>query len=113
MKEPNVSFNHLKSIPPELGDGEDLEKLDCSGNLGLTELPFELSNLKQVSFLDVSANQLSSIPTCVPRMSNLRWLDISNNNLNDLPQDIDRLEEMQVFLLYKSRMTTFRTPCLT
>uniref|UniRef100_A0A8C0WXB2 Leucine-rich repeat-containing protein 2 n=1 Tax=Castor canadensis TaxID=51338 RepID=A0A8C0WXB2_CASCN len=93
LKELNVSFNHLKSIPPELGDCENLERLDCSGNLELMELPFELSNLKQVTFVDISANKFSS------------WLDISNNSLNDLPQDIDRLEELQSFLLYKNRLT--------
>lgn len=105
LKELNVSFNHLKSIPPELGDCENLEKLDCSGNLELTELPFELSNLKQVSFVDISANKFASVPICVLRMSNLKWLDISNNNLSDLPQDIDRLEGLQTFLLYKNKLT--------
>jgi Leucine-rich repeat (LRR) protein len=44
LKELNVSFNHLKSIPPELGDCENLERLDCSGNLELMELPFEVRN---------------------------------------------------------------------
>lgn len=105
LKELNVSFNHLKSIPPELGECENLEKLDCSGNLELTELPFELSNLKQVTFVDLSANKFSSVPICVLRMSSLQWLDISNNSLNDLPQDIDRLEELQTFLLYKNKLT--------
>lgn len=42
LKELNVSFNHLKSIPPELGDCENLDRLDCSGNLELMELPFEV-----------------------------------------------------------------------
>lgn len=42
LKELNVSFNHLKSIPEELGDCENLERLDLSGNLELTELPFEV-----------------------------------------------------------------------
>ncbi|XP_040850908.1 leucine-rich repeat-containing protein 2 [Ochotona curzoniae] len=105
LKELNVSFNHLQSIPPELGDCEHLEKLDCSGNLDLTELPFELSNLKRVTFVDISANKFSSVPICVLRMSNLQWFDISSNNLNDLPQDIDRLEELQSFLLYKNKLT--------
>ncbi|XP_077848442.1 leucine-rich repeat-containing protein 2 isoform X4 [Macaca mulatta] len=105
LKELNVSFNHLKSIPPELGDCENLDRLDCSGNLELMELPFELSNLKQVTFVDISANKFSSVPICVLRMSNLQWLDISNNNLIDLPQDIDRLEELQSFLLYKNKLT--------
>ncbi|KAM7064029.1 leucine-rich repeat-containing protein 2 isoform 1-T2 [Molossus nigricans] len=105
LKELNVRFNHLQSIPPELGDCENLEKLDCSGNLELAELPFELSNLKQVTFVDISANKFSSVPICVLRMSSLQWLDISNNSLSDLPQDIDRLEELQTFLLYKNKLT--------
>ncbi|ELV10051.1 Leucine-rich repeat-containing protein 2 [Tupaia chinensis] len=64
-----------------------------------------LSNLKQVTFVDISANKFCSVPICVLRMSSLQWLDVSNNNLNDLPQDIDRLEELQSFLLYKNKLT--------
>ncbi|XP_012885738.1 PREDICTED: leucine-rich repeat-containing protein 2 [Dipodomys ordii] len=105
LKELNVSFNHLKSIPPELGDCEKLERLDCSGNLDLIELPFELSNLKQLTFVDLSDNKFSSVPVCVLRMSSLQWLDISSNSLSDLPQDIDRLEELHSFLLYKNKLT--------
>ncbi|XP_034265953.1 leucine-rich repeat-containing protein 2 [Pantherophis guttatus] len=105
LKELNVSFNRLKTIPPELGNCENLEKLDLSGNLELMELPFELSNLKQVSFVDVSTNKFFSIPICVLRMSNLQWLDISNNGLRDLPQDIDRLEKLQTLLLQKNKLT--------
>ncbi|XP_053323624.1 leucine-rich repeat-containing protein 2 [Spea bombifrons] len=105
LKELNVSFNNIKEIPPELGDCENLEKLDLSGNLDLMELPFELSNLKKVTFVDLSANKFCSIPICVLRMSMLKWLDISNNNLKDLPQDIDRLEELETLLLQKNKLT--------
>ncbi|XP_004449077.1 leucine-rich repeat-containing protein 2 [Dasypus novemcinctus] len=105
LKELNVSFNHLRSIPPELGDCENLEKLDFSGNLELTELPFELSNLKRATFVDISVNKFSSVPVCVLRMPNLQWLDVSSNDLDDLPQDIDRLEALQTFLLYKNKLT--------
>ncbi|KFV77509.1 Leucine-rich repeat-containing protein 2 [Struthio camelus australis] len=105
LKVLNVSFNNLKSVPPELGDCENLEKLDLSGNLEITELPFELSNLKQVTVVDVSANKFPSIPICVLRMSNLQWLDISSNNLKDLPQDIDRLDQLQTLLLQKNKLT--------
>ncbi|CAI5786985.1 leucine-rich repeat-containing protein 2 [Podarcis lilfordi] len=105
LQELNVSFNRLKAVPPELGDCENLQRLDLSGNLELAELPFELSNLKKVTFVDVSANSFPSIPICVLRMSSLQWLDMSSNNLKDLPQDIDRLEELQTLLLQKNELT--------
>ncbi|XP_069817814.1 leucine-rich repeat-containing protein 2 [Dendropsophus ebraccatus] len=105
LRELNVSFNNLKNIPSELGDCENLEKLDVSGNLELTELPFELSSLKKVTYVDLSANKFSSIPICVLRMSSLQWLDISSNNLKDLPQDIDRLEELETLLIQKNTIT--------
>ncbi|KAG8596003.1 hypothetical protein GDO81_001702 [Engystomops pustulosus] len=105
LRELNLSFNNLKNIPPELGDCENLLKLDLSGNLELSELPFELSNLKKVTFVDLSANKFSSVPICVLRMSNLQWLDISSNNLKDLPQDIDRLEGLETLLMQKNAMT--------
>ncbi|KAJ7404115.1 leucine-rich repeat-containing protein 2-like protein [Willisornis vidua] len=64
-----------------------------------------LSNLKQVTVVDVSANKFHSIPICVLRMSNLQWLDISNNKLKDLPEDIDRLDQLQTLLLQKNKLT--------
>ncbi|KAG8455337.1 hypothetical protein GDO86_001511 [Hymenochirus boettgeri] len=108
LKELNISFNDLQIIPPELGNCQNLEKLDLSGNLELAELPFELSSLKKVTFVDVSANKFSSIPICVLRMSKLQWLDISSNKLKDLPQDIDKafwLEELETFMVQKNKLT--------
>uniref|UniRef100_A0A670JDN7 Leucine rich repeat containing 2 n=1 Tax=Podarcis muralis TaxID=64176 RepID=A0A670JDN7_PODMU len=73
--------------------------------LHIFRLLSNLSNLKKVTFVDVSANSFPSIPICVLRMSSLQWLDMSSNNLKDLPQDIDRLEELQTLLLQKNELT--------
>ncbi|KPP72616.1 leucine-rich repeat-containing protein 2-like, partial [Scleropages formosus] len=105
LRELNASYNKLSSIPPELGDCENLEKLELISNLDLGELPFELSNLKKLTYLDISANRFHSVPICVLRMSSLQWLDISNNLLSDLPQDIDRLQELTSLFLHKNKIT--------
>ncbi|XP_010159304.1 PREDICTED: leucine-rich repeat-containing protein 2 [Eurypyga helias] len=72
---------------------------------GVCEFHSKLSNLKQVTVVDVSANKFHSIPICVLRMSNLQWLDISSNNLKDLPEDIDRLDQLETLLLQKNKLT--------
>lgn len=41
LRELNVSFNRLSRVPPELGNCEDLERLELTGN-HLSELPFEV-----------------------------------------------------------------------
>ncbi|XP_036434672.1 leucine-rich repeat-containing protein 2 isoform X2 [Colossoma macropomum] len=105
LKELNVNYNKLSSIPPELGECENLEKLEMTANFDLSELPFELSNLKKLKHLDIAENKFSTIPVCVLRMSSLQWLDISNNRLTDLPEDIDRLDELQTLFLHKNKLT--------
>ncbi|XP_048851330.1 leucine-rich repeat-containing protein 2 [Brienomyrus brachyistius] len=105
LRELNVSYNKLSNIPPELGDCENLEKLELIANLDLKELPFELSNLKKLTYLDISGNNFCSVPVCVLRMSSLQWLDLSNNLLTDLPEDIDRLEELSSLFLHKNTLT--------
>ncbi|XP_016111298.1 leucine-rich repeat-containing protein 2 isoform X1 [Sinocyclocheilus grahami] len=104
LKELNVNYNKLLSIPPELGECEHLERLEMTANRNLAELPFELSNLKKLTHLDVAENQFASIPVCVLRMESLKCLDISNNRLKDLPEDIDRLESLEMLFLHKNNV---------
>lgn len=40
-----MNYNKLSSIPPELGECENLEKLEMTGNLNLSELPFEVMEI--------------------------------------------------------------------
>ncbi|XP_059360310.1 leucine-rich repeat-containing protein 2 [Carassius carassius] len=104
LRELNVNYNKLLSIPPELGECENLERLEMTANGKLSELPFELSNLKKLTHLDVAENQFAGIPVCVLRMESLKCLDISNNRLKDLPEDIDRLESLEMLFLHKNNV---------
>ncbi|XP_016115263.1 leucine-rich repeat-containing protein 2 [Sinocyclocheilus grahami] len=104
LKELRVNYNKLLSIPPELGECENLERLEMTANGNLAELPFELSNLKKLKHLDVAENQFVSIPVCVLRMESLKCLDISNNRLKDLPEDIDRLEALETLFLHRNKV---------
>ncbi|XP_054895188.1 leucine-rich repeat-containing protein 2 isoform X2 [Poeciliopsis prolifica] len=108
----NVSYNRLSRVPPELGDCEKLERLELAGNLSLSELPFELSSLKQLVHLDISENRFASIPVCALRMSRLQLLDLSNNQLSDLPQDMDRLQQLSTLFVHSNRLS-YLPVCLT
>lgn len=59
LRELNVSYNRLSEIPPELGDCENLERLELTSNLNLMELPFEVRHL--LNFMDSFHNVIVSI----------------------------------------------------
>ncbi|XP_062237215.1 leucine-rich repeat-containing protein 2 isoform X2 [Platichthys flesus] len=104
LRELNVSYNRLSKVPPELGNCENLERLELAGNYNLSELPFELSSLKRLVHLDIAQNRFVSIPVCTLRMSGLQLLDLSHNGLSDLPQDMDRLQQLVTLFLHKNNL---------
>ncbi|XP_037536059.1 leucine-rich repeat-containing protein 2 [Nematolebias whitei] len=108
----NLSYNRLSRVPPELGGCEKLERLELAGNHNLSELPFELSSLKQLVHLDIAENRFISIPICTLRMTSLQLLDLSNNHLTDLPQDMDRLEQLVSLYVHKNNLQ-YLPLCLT
>ncbi|XP_067430069.1 leucine-rich repeat-containing protein 2 [Thunnus thynnus] len=105
LRDLNVSYNRLSRVPPELGNCENLEKLLLAGNHNLSELPFELSDLKKLVHLDIAENKFVSIPICALRMHNLQLLDLSHNSLTDLPQDMDRLENLVTLFVHKNNLS--------
>ncbi|XP_034727688.1 leucine-rich repeat-containing protein 2 isoform X1 [Etheostoma cragini] len=105
LRELNASYNCLSRVPPELGNCENLKRLELTGNLNLSQLPFELSSLKQMAHLDIAENRFTSIPICALRMSSLQLLDLSNNSLTDLPQDMDRMEQLVTLFVHKNNLS--------
>ena len=73
------------TIPPELGNLTNLERLDLSGFLGyqLTgTIPTELGDLTNLETLDLSDNQLTgTIPTELGDLTNLEALNLTRNRL--------------------------------
>ena len=60
----------------------------------LTELPAEIGDLKELSRLSVSNNQLVGLPTSIQKLNGLRWLYLRGNNLTELPAGIGDLKEL-------------------
>jgi len=63
---------------------ERVSRLDLSGNQ-LTSLPESIGQLTDLTYLDLSGNQLTSLPESIGRLTNLTHLDLSGNQLTSLP----------------------------
>ena len=71
-----------------------LKVLNLSYNQ-LTSLPDSISRLTNLRWLYLSYNQLTSLPESIGRLTNLRWLHLSDNQLTSLPDWIGRLTNLE------------------
>jgi internalin A len=75
-------------------------------DLGLSELPPEIGNLRNLLSLSLSKNSLSSLPSEIGNLSNLQWLNVSDNQLASLPPEIGNLHRLEVLYLSFNQLTT-------
>ena len=54
-------------------------------NLGLTRIPEEVFQFKKLRYLDVSGNDIGSVPPALTELSDLRNLVLAGNRIGDLP----------------------------
>ena len=78
--------------------------LDLSNNQ-LTTLPEAIAQLSNLSLLDLSDNQLTRLPEAIAQLSNLSWLNLSDNQLTTLPEAIAQLSNLNVLYLSDNQLT--------
>ncbi|MDF5714424.1 MAG: COR domain-containing protein, partial [Rhizonema sp. NSF051] len=76
------------------GSLTNLQSLDISRNQ-LSSLPSEFGCLINLQSLDISRNQLSSLPSEFGSLTNLQSLDISRNQLSSLPSEIRQIPKLK------------------
>jgi leucine-rich repeat protein SHOC2 len=77
--------------------------LDLSINQ-LTSLPESIGKLYKIRELSLSDNQLKRLSDSICQLSNLRYLSLSNNQLEILPASIGQLSNLTNLDLFKNRL---------
>ncbi|XP_078679277.1 uncharacterized protein LOC144914917 isoform X2 [Branchiostoma floridae x Branchiostoma belcheri] len=83
----------FKALQPKVVD--DLLTIDLRDK-GLTSVPAEVFDNRDVQRLVLSNNRLTSIPEEIGQLQKLRRLELDNNLLTQLPQAITTLPNLQV-----------------
>lgn len=93
-----LSGTRLRSLPIHICHLTSLTRLDVtgesSGNGLLASLPEEIGNLKQLTALDLSENQISVIPDSICNLENLRSFRLRKNQLTTLPACLAELKHL-------------------
>eukprot|EP00698_Gefionella_okellyi_P026150 TRINITY_DN9875_c0_g1_i1.p1 TRINITY_DN9875_c0_g1~~TRINITY_DN9875_c0_g1_i1.p1 ORF type:complete len:1280 (-),score=230.42 TRINITY_DN9875_c0_g1_i1:23-3862(-) len=98
----------ITSLPSELVQLVDLERLDLRSNL-ITELPAQIGRLTAIKTLHLNQNRLSALPESMQAMVALERLDISQNELVELPSAIFTWEHLLSLDLHDNQLHS--VPC--
>ncbi|OPJ67108.1 leucine-rich repeat and calponin-like proteiny domain-containing protein 1 isoform A [Patagioenas fasciata monilis] len=88
----DLSKNRLTEVPTELCHFVSLETLNLYHNC-IKIIPDAIVNLQMLTYLNLSRNQLSSLPACLCGLP-LKVLIASNNKLGSLPEEIGQLKQL-------------------
>ncbi|HLP46300.1 MAG TPA: leucine-rich repeat domain-containing protein [Candidatus Kapabacteria bacterium] len=103
----SLEFNYLKgSIPPELGNLNNLQYLIMDYNQLSGSIPPELGNLSNLQYLSIYGNQLSGcIPSQLGNLGNLFWLELGWNQLScGIPSELGNLSNLQYLMIESNQL---------
>ncbi|KAF7633433.1 hypothetical protein Mgra_00007120 [Meloidogyne graminicola] len=89
----NLSTNLFVHFPLLICQFKNLIRLDISNNQ-LTSLPKEFSSLRRLTYLSLRANSITNIPAAIAKLKNLNILYIGGNRLISIPDSIGALSEL-------------------
>lgn len=107
VRQVRLDANNLRgSIPPELGQLDDLESLQLHGNWLTGSIPRDLGDLPLLFDLVLISNLLTGeIPAELANLSNLKWLELSDNRLEgSIPPELGRLSKLENLYLDVNRL---------
>ncbi|MFM6580385.1 MAG: COR domain-containing protein [Dolichospermum sp.] len=85
---------------------DEVTELDLSNNQ-ISSLPPEIVQLTNLQSLDIYNNQISSLPREIGQLTNLQSLDIYNNQISSLPREIFQLTNLQSLNIYNNQISSF------
>ncbi|CAK5060806.1 unnamed protein product [Meloidogyne enterolobii] len=105
-----VRKNQIKTsgVPTDIFRMKDLTIIDFGDNL-LRDVPSNLEYAKCAIVLNLRGNNIQNIPNQIfSNLIDLIYLDLSNNNLDSLPPQLRRLTSLQVLKLSNNPLTHFQ-----
>jgi len=104
LRRNQLGWNQLSELPVEITQLTNLTTLNLSGNL-LSHLPAEITQLANLTTLDLGGNQLSELPAEIGQLANLTTLNLGWNKLSELPAEIRQLSNLTTLNLWSNHLS--------
>jgi len=99
----NFTENNISLVPFELSQLKNLTRLYL-GNNNLSSVPSELSQLSKLTYLNLSYNNISSVPSELSQLTNLTFWVLSHNKLLSVPFELSQLTNLTYLDLYRNKL---------
>jgi hypothetical protein len=100
----NLSGIRREALPENLFTKAGLEELIIV-NARINELSSKIGDLKKLTTLDLSQNNLQGLPSRIGDLKNLRSLNVSFNPLKSLPRELGTLKNLRLLDLRGTQIT--------
>lgn len=94
----DLSFNHLQSLPEDIGCLRRLTSLNCENN-DIENLPEGIGQLRALKHLNLNENKLTFLPASIGNCKKMISLHVNNNKITKLPQSIGNCTSLESLAL--------------
>ncbi len=101
---PKPLSKQYKSIRQGLKSPDRVLNLDLS-NQNLTTLPKEIFKFKNLGYINLSNNNFKSFPTELLSFTKLKFIDLSHNQIDYLPSEIGEFQNLSRLILNNNLLT--------
>ena len=114
----SIGHTAIEQLPETIGNLSNLRYLTIMGNDQLAALPASIGRLEHLTFLvafhnrEGEGNRPLGVPDTIGQLKHLMKLDLSSNQLNSLPSSIGLLSDLQYLELRNNKGLTTIPPAL-
>lgn len=104
LKDLDISYNNLSTIPTSISNLKGLEILFAQGNK-FSEIPTSVLSLTNLQYLDLAYCDILSIPSDINKLTSLLSLELLANNISNLPSSMSNMGSLRHLGLSQNNFT--------
>ncbi len=99
----NRSLHEYSNLDLAIKESDKVLSIDVASQ-NLTQLPIQLSNLKNIVSINLLGNEFNSFPTVLCKLTTLDEISLSSNNLTSVSKEIRQLKNLRILIMNNNQL---------